>query len=361
MKRLGILTAGGDCPGLNAVIRAVTKSALHLSAPIQIIGIQDGYEGLLDGHMRLLGDADVSGILNRGGTILGTSNRHNPFKYISVTGSAPQNRSKDILDTIAREHLDGLVVLGGDGTLRCALELGKMGVPVIGIPKTIDNDLGGTDTTFGFDSALAVATEAVDRLHSTAESHHRVLICEMMGRHAGWIALRAGIAGGADVILIPEIPYDLAKVCDALCDRVKRGKNFSIIAVAEGAQPVGGGKVFAGEKDATYDKFHQRLGGISQVIAKEIETAAALETRVVILGHLQRGGSPSPFDRWLATRLGVHAIELALQGKWGNMVALTGTQISHVPIEEAVRTLHRVDPEGDEIRTARMVGTSFGN
>ena len=358
VKRLGLLTAGGDCPGLNAVIRAVTKAALRQDPPIQVVGILDGYEGLVTGRTRSLTDADVSGILPRGGTILGTSNRDNPFQFLKSKETTPHNHSKDALATIQREHLDGLITVGGDGTLRCALDFVKLGVPIIGIPKTIDNDIDATDVTFGFDTAFEIATEAVDRLHTTAESHHRVLLCEVMGRNAGWIALHAGIAGGGDVILIPEIPYDIEKVCAFIKARAKRGKNFSIVVVAEGAKPVGGKVVAQG----TYrDAQHRpRLGGISYQVAKEIEQTGELETRVVILGHLQRGGTPTAFDRWLATHFGVRAVELAAQGHWERMVALHGTDITHVPISEAVQKTRRVDPQGQDVQAAMAVGSSFG-
>jgi 6-phosphofructokinase 1 len=252
-----------------------------------------------------------------------------------------------------------LITVGGDGTLRCASEFGKLGVPVIGVPKTIDNDLAGTDVTFGFDSALAIATDAVDRLHSTAESHHRVLICEVMGRYAGWIALHAGMAGGGDIILIPEIPYNIDKICASIHAREKRGRNFSIVVVAEGAKPVGGQMVTQGRYKGT-DK-RPRLGGVSHQIAEEIEKETDSEVRVVILGHLQRGGTPTAFDRWLATHFGVRAVLLAEKNQWGRMVALQGTRFGDVPIAEAVGQLRRVDPLGENVMTARAVGTSFGD
>jgi phosphofructokinase-like protein len=358
VKRLGLLTAGGDCPGLNAVIRAVTKAALRQTPPIEIVGIIDGYEGLVTGRTRSLTETEVSGILPRGGTILGTSNRDNPFKFLSPKDKTPHNHSKEALATIRRQRLDGLIAVGGDGTQRCALDFIKLGVPIIGIPKTIDNDIGATDRTFGFDTAFTIATEAIDRLHTTAESHHRVLLCEVMGRNAGWIALHSGIAGGGDVILIPEIPYDIKSVCAFLKARVHRGKNFSIVVVAEGACPQGGKVVTQGSYRGP--ERRPRLGGISYHVAQEIEQISGLETRVVILGHLQRGGTPTPFDRWLATRFGVRAVELATQGLWGQMVALHGTEITHVPIDEAVQTVRRVDPRGQDIQAALAVGSSFG-
>ncbi len=359
VKRIGILTAGGDCPGLNAVIRAIVKSALRSSPAIEVVGIHDGFSGLVEDRTRVLKESDVSGILVRGGTILGTSNRDNPFKHLPEGATIPVDRSKDVLATIQKHQLDGLITIGGDGTLRCALEFQKLGVPIVGVPKTIDNDLGGTDITFGFDSALATATDAVDRLHSTAESHHRVLICEVMGRYAGWIALQAGMAGGGDIILIPEIPYSIEKICDSIIAREKRGRSFSIIVVAEGAKPVGGGYVTRGSYEGL-DK-RPRLGGVSHQIAEEIEKRTKDDIRVVILGHLQRGGTPTAFDRCLATQFGVHALGLAVKGQWGRMVALQGNRYTDVTIADAVKQLKRVDPEGDGVRTCRAVGTSFGD
>jgi 6-phosphofructokinase 1 len=358
-RRLGILTAGGDCPGLNAVIRAVVKSAVRSDPPIEVVGIRDGYAGLVLGKTRVLRDADVSGILTRGGTILGSSNRDNPFRFIAKAGDKPVDRSKDAIATFEREKLDGLICVGGDGTLRGALAFQKLGIPVIGVPKTIDNDLSGTDVTFGFDSAHTLATYAVDRLHTTAESHHRVLICEVMGRNAGWIALYAGVAGGGDVILIPEIPYQLEKIAEHVKRREAQGKTFSIIVAAEGAAPQGGGRVASGKyKDA---EQRERLGGVSHVVAQGIEKLTDYEARVVILGHLQRGGTPTSLDRWLATHYGAMALQLAAQRKWGRMAALRGTTFTSVTIEEAVATSRRVDPQCAEVAAARGVGTSFGD
>ena len=335
VKRVGILTAGGDCAGLNAVIRAVVKSAARRSPAIEVVGILDGYAGLVEGRTRALSDSDVSGLLPRGGTILGTSNRDNPFKYIGKDRTQPEDRSKDLLKTIERDRLDALIAVGGDGTLSGALALSQLGVPVIGVPKTIDNDLHGTDVTFGYDTAVTIATEAIDRLHTTAESHHRVLICEVMGRNAGWIALRSGMAGGGDVIVIPEIPYSIPRICEALRDRIQRGKNFSILVVAEGAKPVGGTIVSRGVEKRSADP-RPRLGGISQVMARDIEDLSGSDARVVILGHLQRGGTPTAFDRWLATCFGIHAVELAAKECWNHMTALQGNHIGEIPIAEAV-------------------------
>jgi len=361
VRRIGILTAGGDCPGLNAVIRAVVKSAARRKPSIEVVGILDGYAGLVEGRTRALDDNDVSGLLPRGGTILGTSNRDNPFKYIGKQNSKPQDRSKDLLKTIERDRLDALIAVGGDGTLSGALAISRLGVPVIGVPKTIDNDLNGTNVTFGYDTAVTIATEAIDRLHTTAESHHRVLICEVMGRNAGWIALRSGMAGGGDVIVIPEIPYSIPHICEALQDRIRRGKNFSILVVAEGAKPVGGTIVSQGAADRRSADPRPRLGGISQVIARDVEDLSDSDARVVILGHLQRGGTPTAFDRWLATCFGIHAVNLAEKGLWNHMTALQGNHIGEIPIAEAVGKPRRVDPQGESVQAARMVGTSFGD
>lgn len=359
IRRIGVLTAGGDCPGLNAVIRAVVKSGLRHDPAIQVVGLLDGYLGLLHNRSRVLTDSDVSGILVRGGTILGTSNRDNPFHYLAPGASKPVDRSNQVLRHFKKLKLDGLIAIGGDGTLTGALRFFRLGIPIIGVPKTIDNDLSGTDITFGFDSALTVATDALDRLHSTAESHHRVLIMEVMGRHAGWIALRAGMAGGGDVILIPEIEYDIQKVCKAIRAREKRGRSFSLIVVAEGAKPKGGTFVTQGKYRGADTR--PRLGGISHVIAEEIEKRTGDEARVVILGHLQRGGIPTAYDRWLATHFGYTAVELAAAGQWGRMVSLQGTRFGSVDLSAAVGKLRRVDPLGTEVNAARAVGTVFGN
>jgi len=332
---------------------------LRLNPPLEVVGILDGYSGLVENRTQPLAESDVSGILVRGGTILGTSNRDNPFKYLDSSETTTRDRSSDSLETFRRLRLDGVIAVGGDGTLRCALDFERLGLPVIGVPKTIDNDLGGTDVTFGFDSALTVATDAVDRLHSTAESHHRVLICEVMGRYAGWIALHAGMAGGGDVILIPEIPFNIEKICESIRLREKRGRSFSILVVAEGAKPVGGTYVTQGTYSGV-DK-RPRLGGVSHQIAEEIEKRTHDEVRVVILGHLQRGGAPTAHDRWLATHFGVRAVQLAAQGSWGRMVGLHGTRFGDVPIGEAVGQLRRVDPQGESVLAARAVGTSFGD
>ena len=316
----------------------------------------------MNGAVRRLTDADVSGILALGGTILGTSNRGNPLKC-PVTKrdgtSVLEDRSAVVVRRVRQLKLDGLVVIGGDGTLGTAQALAQRGLRMVGVPKTIDNDLGATDVSFGFDSALTVATDAVDRLHTTAESHHRIMVLEVMGRYAGWIALRAGMAGGGDVILIPEIPHDIAKVCDAITRRVKRGKRFSLIVVAEGAHERGGQMVVSRMVAGSVEPV--RLGGMGQVVANVLEQRTGLESRVTVLGHLQRGGAPTAFDRWLATRFGVAAVDLLAARGFGRMVCLRSQSIRSVELATAVKQLHRVDPRGEEVREAQAVGTSFGN
>jgi len=356
-KRIGILTGGGDAPGLNAVIRAVAKAAT-LEYGWEVLGIRDGFDGLLDGRSTIaLTPEVVRGILPLGGTILGAANRGNPFaRQAVVDGETVVYDASD--ETVARMDaldLDGLVVAGGDGTMHIVNELLAKGCPIIGVPKTIDNDLGGTDVTFGFDTAVNTATGAVDKLHTTAESHHRVMVVEVMGRDAGWIGLYAGLGGGADAILIPEIPYDLDVVCAKIARRREGGRYFSIVVVSEGARPVDGDQVFRQDADSK-----ARLGGISHQIADQIARRLEVETRATILGHLQRGGSPTPFDRMLATRLGGAAVRLAAAGRYGRMVSLQGAAITSVPVAEAVAELKRVDPAGDTVQTARDLGIVFG-
>jgi len=355
-KRVGILTAGGDCPGLNAAIRAVTKSSI-LNYGMDVLGIKDGYLGLIENRFTPLTYNDVSGILTAGGTILGSSNKSNPFKF-----TYPSGKVKDVSDIVSENismmGLDALVCIGGDGTLNVAYKLYKKGVNVVGVPKTIDNDLRSTDVTIGFDSAVITATEAVDKLHTTAQSHHRVMIIEVMGRYAGWLALYAGVAGGGDIIILPEIPYDIKKICQKVIDRHKHGKRFSIVVVSEGARPKGGEMVV---KRRVKDPTHSvRLGGIGDKIAGDIERLTDLETRVTSLGHLQRGGSPSPFDRMLATRLGIAASDLVAKGNFGKMVALKGRDIDAVNLRDAVKSIRRVQKNDPIIKSAIAVGTSFG-
>ena len=356
MKKIGVLTGGGDCPGLNAVIRAVVRKSIQYDW--EVIGIKNGWKGLINGEMELLTDYSVSGILPKGGTIIGTS-RTNPFTN--------KEDAQKIVENIKNFGLDALVAIGGDDTLSVASKLYKIGISVVGIPKTIDNDLSGTDYTFGFDTAVSIVTEAIDRLHTTAESHHRVIVVEVMGRHTGWIATLAGIAGGADEILIPEVPFVIEEVCQRLKERYSRGKKFSIIAVAEGAyqkvddthiikpddeklssQNIGGAGLVTQteEKDAF---GNVRLGGIGHTLAKEIEKHMGVETRVTVLGHVQRGGTPTAHDRVLATRFGVAAVELIKDKNFGKMVALQGNKIVHISLEEATSKSKTVDMELYEI------------
>ncbi len=332
MARIGILTGGGDCPGLNPVIRAVVRKALLEG--YEIVGIKNGWKGLIENDTMPLNMSAVSGILPKGGTILGTS-RTNPYKK--------QGDVEKVKDSFKKIGLDALVAVGGEDTLGVASKLAKEGLNIVGVPKTIDNDLSATDYTFGFDTALNVAMECIDRLHTTAESHHRIIVAEVMGRHAGWIAIEAGIAGGADVILIPEIPIDLDEVCSIIKKRHERGKTFSIVVVAEGAQFKDGTMITQEQK---LDSFgHVRLGGIGEDLASQIEKRTGYETRVSVLGHIQRGGSPTAFDRVLGTRFGVKAVELVKNKKFGRMVALAGLKIIDVPLEEAVKDLKTVDME----------------
>jgi len=331
--RIGVLTGGGDCPGLNAVIRAVVRKGETRSGH-QLLGFRHGWRGVLEGETTELSVATTRGLLHRGGTILGTS-RTNPFG--SDGGSAR------VKETLGATAVDALVAIGGEDTLGAAARLGDEGVKVVGVPKTIDNDLSATDVTFGFHTAVQIATDAIDRLHTTAESHDRVIVCEVMGRHAGWIALYSGLAGGADVILIPERPFDIDEVCEQLGRRHERGAGFSIVVVAEGAKPAEG---TLATQDAGTDEFgHVRLGGIGSVIAPEIEERTGFETRVTILGHVLRGGSPTAYDRVLATRFGLGAVDAIDDGAFGTMVALHGTEIVRVPLAEAVSELKTVSPE----------------
>ncbi len=359
MKRIAVLTGGGDAPGLNAVIRAVVKTAVNEYA-CTVLGVLDGYDGFIsEGGVLPLDLAAVRGILPRGGTILGTANRGNPFarKVIQAGKEVVLDVSDDIIAAIKNLKLDALIVIGGDGTLRIAMEMAAKGVPVIGVPKTIDNDIGGTEVTFGFDTALTTATEALDRLHTTAEAHHRAMVLELMGRDAGFIALHAGVSGGADVILLPEIPFKFESVVKKIRQRAEGKSRFSLLAVSEGAKPVGGQAVYARSGDAV---FVPRLGGIGQEVGKYIESQG-FECRVTVLGHLQRGGTPTAFDRWLATRYGAAAVRTAAAGKFGRMVALRDARVIDIPLEEALAVPKRVDLEGDAVRTARGLGISFGD
>ena len=332
--KIGVLTSGGDCPGLNAVIRAVARKADQFG--FETIGIMNGWKGIFDESYKLLSLLNVAGIINRGGTILGTS-RFSPFE---------QKDGKDtLLHKISREGFDALIAIGGEGSMHIAQLAFEAGINVVGVPKTIDNDISGTDYTFGFDTAVGVATEAIDRLHTTAESHHRIMVLEVMGRHAGWIALHSGIAGGADVVVIPERKTKIAEIVDILKSRYKRGKLFSIVVVAEGAQFLE--KELKPKKGTKkLDDFGRvRLGGISYYLAEEIEKRTGFETRATILGYVQRGGVPSAFDRMLGTRFGVYAVEMVKEGKFGRMAAIQSNTITDIPIKDAIGKLKTVDDE----------------
>jgi len=357
--RIGVLSGGGDAPGLNAVIRAVTKTAIFKYG-WEVTGILDGFEGLLPPtKTRQLTSWNTRGILFVGGTILGTTNRGNPFAYKTVVNGKEivEDMSAVVLGNIKDLGLEALIVIGGDGSLKIGHKLQKLGVPVIGVPKTIDNDLMATHVTFGFQTAVDTATDALDKLHTTAESHQRVIVLEVMGRYAGWIALEAGIAGSADVILIPEIPFSLAKVAEKLLERKKAGSHSSIVVVAEGAKPAGG-EMSVREKAA--DGYVLRLGGMGEIVGNEIEKRTGIETRVTVLGHLQRGGSPCSFDRILATRYGAAAVELIAQKKFGEMVSYQPPDITSVLLDKAISSLKLVDPEGELVKIAEGLGVSFG-
>ncbi|MEM2105029.1 MAG: ATP-dependent 6-phosphofructokinase [Candidatus Bathyarchaeia archaeon] len=335
--KVGVLSGGGDAPGINAVIRAVVRKGIQ-NYGYEIVGIKDGWRGLLEGEFLPLNLNSVSGILPRGGSILGTS-RTNPFKR--------EKGPETIMKNVEKAGVDAVVVIGGDDTLSVAYKMGDFGLQCVGVPKTIDNDLSGTDYTFGFNTAVAIATEALDRLHTTAEAHNRVIILEVMGRYTGHIALEVGLAGGADVILIPEKPFDIDEVCRYIRRRQERGRNFSLIVVAEGAKPKGGKEIVYSE---SIDEFgHISLGGVGYYLGKEIEKCTGIETRVVVLGHLQRGGSPTAFDRILATRFGIAAIDLVHEGKFGRMVAIQGNKIVSVPLKDVIGKRKPVDLELYEI------------
>jgi 6-phosphofructokinase 1 len=356
VRRIGILTGGGDAPGLNAVIRSAVRAGQRRGG-VETLGILDGFEGLLERRFRALDRASTRGLVRRGGTVLGTSNRSNPFRFRAADGSL-RDRSREAIDNARAAGLDGLIVIGGDGTLHIALELGGMGLPVVGVPKTIDNDLAATDFTFGFWTAIGTATDALDRLRDTAESHHRVMILEVMGRDAGWIALYAGIAGAADVILIPEIPYRVESVEATIEGRAAGGQAFSLVVVSEGAAPVGGAPSYQ-QRDA--GDGQPRHGGAGARLADELAPRIEHEIRATVLGHLQRGGSPVPFDRILATRLGASAAELAIAEQWGRMVCLRGDAIESVPLADAVARQKLVEPASELVAAARATGITFGD
>lgn len=357
-KRIGVLTGGGDAPGLNAVLRAVVRTAE--GAGCEVLGILDGFEGLLERRFVPLVGAAVRDLVAKGGTVLGTTNRSNPFAFRVAGGGIGTvvDRSAEAIANVREAGLDGLVVIGGDGSLRIARRFSELGVPIVGVPKTIDNDLAATDYTFGFWTAVETATDALDRLRDTAESHHRVMILEVMGRDSGWIALHAGLSGAADVILIPEIPYRVEAVEAKVEERASRGQAFSLVVVAEGARPDGGEPSV---QIADAGDGHPRLGGAGVRLAQDLQPRIEHEIRVTVLGHVQRGGSPVPFDRILATRLGRRAAELAIEGRFGRMVCLVGGAIADVALDDAVSNQKLVDPEGELVRTARALGTGFGD
>jgi ATP-dependent phosphofructokinase / diphosphate-dependent phosphofructokinase len=357
--RIAVNTGGGDAPGLNAVLRAVTLTALNKG--YEVVGIQKGYLGLLDTkYLVPLTAESVRGITHLGGSILGTNNRGNPLGIRVVENGAERfvDVSDDAVQNFRRLGFDGLIAIGGDGSLAIAAGLAKKGIPIIGVPKTIDNDLAATYVTFGFDTAVATATEAIDKLHSTAESHDRVMVVEVMGRNCGWIALHAGIAGSADVILIPEIPFDVRSICEKVMNRELAGRHFSIVVCAEGAVPVGGDVTTLGSGESGKEV---RLGGIAAKVAAEIERQIGKETRSIVLGHLQRGGMPTPNDRLLSLRYGAAAVRLAGEGRWGHMVAFNPPEMTAVPLEIAIESVKHVPVDCETVRTARELGISFGD
>ncbi len=357
IKKIGVLTGGGDAPGLNAVIRAVVKTASN--ADVTVIGLEDSFDGLIyPEKSRVLTLKEVTGILRLGGTILGTVNRGDPFAEPIVTPLGTFDYADRVIEVFQQMELDALICIGGDGTLAISYEFYKKGIPIVGVPKTIDNDIYGTTSCFGFDTAVSFATDAIDRLHTTAEAHRRIITVEVMGRYAGWIALHAGVAGGADVILIPEIPYDLERVVECLRRRDARGARFSIVVVAEGARPKDGSVSILEEAHTGYA---ERLGGAAKYCGDELGRLTGKETRHVVLGHLQRGGAPTAFDRTLATRFGGKAVELILRGQFGKMVANHPPDIVPIPLGEVVGRTKLVPLDYDLVQTARMMGVSFGD
>ena len=357
IKKIGVLTGGGDAPGLNAVIRAVVKTAHN--SQIQVVGLEDSFDGLIyPEKSRILTPRDVTGILRLGGTILGTVNRGNPFAQPIETPAGTFDYSERVAEMFQKMRLDALVCIGGDGTLAISYEFYKKGIPLVCVPKTIDNDIPGTTSCFGFDTAVDFATQAIDRLHSTAEAHRRIMVVEVMGRHAGWIALHSGVAGGADVILIPEVPYDLTKIAECIRNRDDWGARFSIVVVAEGAHA-------HDKKAAVIEEAHgshvERLGGEGASVARQLEKLTGKETRSVVLGHLQRGGSPTAFDRTLATRFGGKAVELIQNGQFGKMVANHPPDLVPIPLGEVVGKTKTVPLDYDLVTTARALGVSFGD
>lgn len=361
IKKIALLTGGGDCPGLNAVIRAVTRSAI-LNYGYEVIGYKFGYRGLYNNDFIKLDLKTVSGLLPRGGTILYSSNKDNLFDYlVEENGNMVKKDVSDVaVENMKKEGVDVLIVIGGDGTLTSARDFARKGIKVIGVPKTIDNDLGSTDITFGFNTAIGIATEALDRLHTTAESHHRIMILEVMGRNAGFIALESGIAGSADVILLPEIPYDINKIVEKVEERKSQGKLFTIIVVAEGAKPKDGDVIVAKIVEDSPDPI--RLGGIGNKLAEDLEKLVKeREVRCTVLGHIQRGGITCTFDRILSTRYGVAAVELIEQGKFGSMVCLKGNEVTYDSLENVIGNNKKVDPNGELVTVAKKIGICFAD
>jgi len=356
-KRLGVLTGGGDAPGLNAVIRAVVKSAWN--AGFEVLGIEDSFDGLLEAdRSRVLSPRDVTGILRLGGTILGTINTGNPFSAEVETSEGRRTYSERVVEMFHKMGFDALIVIGGDGTLGIAHQFCEKGIPIVGVPKTIDNDIVGTTNCFGFDTAVAFATDAIDRLHTTAEAHRRIMVVEVMGRYAGWIALYAGVAGGADAILIPEIPFNINAVAERLRERDHWGARFSIVVAAEGACALGGTRSLL---EAAHDTHVERLGGIGAQVCRALAEETGKETRSVVLGHLQRGGAPTSFDRVLATRFGGKAVELVRRGEFGTMVAFDPPDIVARRLDEVVGKIKTIPRDSDLLVTARAVGIAFGD
>lgn len=357
-KRVGVLTSGGDCSGLNATLRAIVKTLIS-DFGVEVVGYRDGFRGMIENDTMPLTLEHVAGIIGTGGTILGTSNKANPFRSYDRETGVFNDVSEAVVKTAHREGIDALIAIGGDGTMSMAARFTKMGLPTVGVPKTIDNDLMATDLTFGFYSAVTTVAESIDKIYTTAMSHHRVMVVEVMGRYAGWIALYGGVASGADIILIPEIPYRLESIIEVCNHRNREGKGFTMIVIAEGAKPVGGDLTV---QKMVHDSFDQiRLGGVGMRLANDIEHALrGVEVRVTVLGHLQRGGSPTPYDRILATRFGSYAARMVMQGQFAQMVALKGSQIVSVPIESVASKNKFVPYDHDLIQTAKSTGTHFG-
>jgi 6-phosphofructokinase 1 len=361
IKRIGILTGGGDCPGINAVIRAVAKTAMF-DHGWECLGVEDGFLGLIEDRVRPLSRWDVSNILTQGGTILGTSNKANPRRFAVGKDERGAPVFRDVRDKVManyeRHGLDALAVIGGDGTMTCAAGLIPMGMRCAGVPKTIDNDLMHTHVTFGFQTAVETAVAALDRVHTTAASHHRIMVVEVMGRNAGWLALHAGLASGGDIVLIPEIPYDVGRLCEFCRERMKSRKAFTIVVVAEGARPVGGQQVV--DRVVADSPDPVRLGGIAHVLQRQLETSSGIETRAVVLGHVLRGGTPCAADRVLSTRFGHAAVSLLAQDRFNQLVVVQSGRMTSVPIEDVAEKQRLVSPDDELVRIARSVGTCFG-